>query len=164
MNHYPFTAELSPLLNTWSIALRCHYTKSNPIDNHNNISSKKLQKQNSRSLVHYTCRQCGTSHLQTVQENILSRIILGTYRKFTVTTVRFTQWDMTFLSSTDKWWSVLFSPIPHRFNRCLIIHLWFLTNISASLRPINAISIQVTLGWFTCVPLEGSVAVFWLHI
>ena len=35
--------------------------------------------------------QGGTSHLQTVQENILSRIILATYRKFTVTTVRFTQ-------------------------------------------------------------------------
>ena len=30
--------------------------------------------------------QCGTSHLQTVQENILSRIILATYRKFTVAT------------------------------------------------------------------------------
>ena len=29
--------------------------------------------------------------LQTVQENILSRIILATYRKFTVATVRFTQ-------------------------------------------------------------------------
>ena len=26
--------------------LRCHYTKSNPIDDHSNISSKKLQKQN----------------------------------------------------------------------------------------------------------------------
>ena len=35
--------------------------------------------------------QCGNSHLQTVQENILSRIILATYRKFTVATVRFTQ-------------------------------------------------------------------------
>ena len=35
--------------------------------------------------------QCGTSHLQTVQENILSQIILATYRKFTVATVRFTQ-------------------------------------------------------------------------
>ena len=35
--------------------------------------------------------QCGTSHLQTVQETILSRIILATYRKFTVATVRFTQ-------------------------------------------------------------------------
>ena len=35
--------------------------------------------------------QCGTSHLQTVQENILSHIILATYRKFTVATVRFTQ-------------------------------------------------------------------------
>ena len=33
---------------------------------------------------HYTCMQCGTSQLQTVQENILSRIILATYRKFTV--------------------------------------------------------------------------------
>ena len=71
--------------------LRCHYTKSNPIDDHNNISSKTLQKQNFKPLGHYTCMQCGTSHLQTVQENILSRIILATYRKFTVATVRFTQ-------------------------------------------------------------------------
>ena len=70
---------------------RCHYTKSNPIDDHTNISSKKLQKQNIKPLGHYTCMQCGTSHLQTVQENILSRIILATYRKFTVATVRFTQ-------------------------------------------------------------------------
>ena len=30
-------------------------------------------------------------HLQTVQENILAHIILATYRKFTVVTVRFTQ-------------------------------------------------------------------------
>ena len=71
--------------------LRCHYTKSNPIDDHSNISSKKLQKQNFKPLVHYTCMQCGTSHLQKVQENILSRIILATYRKFAVATVRFTQ-------------------------------------------------------------------------
>ena len=71
--------------------LRCHYTKSNPIDDHSNISSKRLQKQNFKPLGHYTCVQCGTSHLLTVQENILSRIILATYRKFTVTTVRFTQ-------------------------------------------------------------------------
>ena len=71
--------------------LRCHYTKSNPIDDHSDISSKKLQKQNFKPLGHYTCMQCGTSHLQTVQKNILSRIILATYRKFTVTTVRFTQ-------------------------------------------------------------------------
>ena len=70
---------------------RCHYTKSNPIDDHSNISSKKLQKQNFKPLSHYTCMQCGTSHLQTVQENILSHIILATYRKFTVATVRFTQ-------------------------------------------------------------------------
>ena len=52
---------------------------------------KKLQKQNSKLLGHYTCMQCGISHLQTVQENILSHIILATYRKFTVATVRFTQ-------------------------------------------------------------------------
>ena len=56
---------------------RCHYTKSNPIDDHSNISSKKLQKQNFKPLGHYTCLQCGTSHLQKVQENILSRIITG---------------------------------------------------------------------------------------
>ena len=42
-------------------------------------------------VIHYTCMQCSTSHLQTFQENILSRIILATYRKFTVATVRFTQ-------------------------------------------------------------------------
>ena len=71
--------------------LRCHYTKSNPIDDHSNISSKRLQKQNFKPLAHYTCMQCGTSHLQTVHENILSHIILATYRKFTVATVRFTQ-------------------------------------------------------------------------
>ena len=70
---------------------RCHYTKSNPIDDHSNISSKKLQKQNFKPLGHYTCMQCGTSHLQTIQENILSHIILAIYRKFTVATVRFTQ-------------------------------------------------------------------------
>ena len=70
---------------------RCHYTKSNPIDDHSNISSKTLQKQNFKPLGHYTSMQCGTSHLQKVQEKILSRIILATYRKFTVATVRFTQ-------------------------------------------------------------------------
>ena len=70
---------------------RCHYTKSNPIDDHSNISSKRLQKQNFKPLGHYTCMQCGTSHLQTIQENILSHIILATYKKFTVATVRFTQ-------------------------------------------------------------------------
>ena len=64
-------------------SIRCHYTKSNPIDDHSNISSKCLQKQNFKPLGHYTCLQCGTSHLQKVQENILSRIILATYRKFT---------------------------------------------------------------------------------
>ena len=69
----------------------CHYTKSNPIDDHSNISSKTLQKQNFKPVGHYTCMQCGTSHLQNIQENILSHIILATYRKFTVTTVRFTQ-------------------------------------------------------------------------
>ena len=72
------------------LVYRCHYTKSNPIDDHSNISSKKLQKHNFKPLGHYTCLQCGTSHLQKVQENILSRIILATYRKFTVATVRFT--------------------------------------------------------------------------
>ena len=53
--------------------------------------SKTLQKPNFKQLGHYTCMQCGTSHLQTVQENTLSHIILETYRKFTVATVRFTQ-------------------------------------------------------------------------
>ena len=32
-----------PMLQIW---YRCHYTKSNPIDDHSNISSKMLQKQN----------------------------------------------------------------------------------------------------------------------
>ena len=50
-----------------------------------------LQKQNFKPLGHYTCMQCGTSRLQTVQKNILSHIILATYRKFTVATVIFTQ-------------------------------------------------------------------------
>ena len=50
-----------------------------------------LQKQNFKLLGNYTRMQCGTSHLQTVQENILSHIILATYRKFTVATVWFTQ-------------------------------------------------------------------------
>ena len=59
--------------------------KSNPIDDNGNISSNMLQK-NFKPLGHYTCMQCGTSHLQTVQENILSHI-----RKFTVATVRFAQ-------------------------------------------------------------------------
>ena len=54
----------------------CHYTKSNPIDDHSNISSKRLQKQNFKP-----CMQCGTSHLQTVQENILSHIILAIYSR-----------------------------------------------------------------------------------
>ena len=58
-------------------ASRCHYTKSNPIDDHTNISSKTLQKQNFKPLGHYTCMQCGTSHLQTVQENVLSHIIFS---------------------------------------------------------------------------------------
>ena len=43
-----------------------------------------------KPLGNYTCMLCDTFHLQTVQENILSRIILATYRKFTVATVRFT--------------------------------------------------------------------------
>ena len=79
------------MLHVWPLLLRCHYTKSNHIDDHSNISSKTLQKQNFKPLGHYTCMQCGTSHLQKVQENILSHIILATYRKFTVATVRFTQ-------------------------------------------------------------------------
>ena len=78
-------------LNELNYICRCHYTKSNPIDDHSNISSKKLQKQNFKPLGHYTCMQCGTSHLQKVQENILPHIILATCRKFTVATVRFTQ-------------------------------------------------------------------------
>ena len=41
--------------------------------------------------------QCGTSHLQTVHENILAHIILATYRKFTVATVRFTKCQLQYL-------------------------------------------------------------------
>ena len=41
---------------------------SNPIDDHSNISSKMLQKQNFKPLGHYTIMQCGTYHLQTVQK------------------------------------------------------------------------------------------------
>ena len=37
---------------------------------------------------HYTCMQCGTSHLQTVQETLLSHIILATYRTFRVAAVK----------------------------------------------------------------------------
>ena len=59
------------------LRLRCHYTKSNPIDDHSNISSKKFQKQNFKPLGHYTCMQCGISHLQTVQENMLPHIIFS---------------------------------------------------------------------------------------
>ena len=44
----------------------------NPIDDHSNRPSNILQKQNFKPLGHYTSMQCGTSHLQTVQENILS--------------------------------------------------------------------------------------------
>ena len=80
-----------PGFETVAANIRCHYTKSNPIDDHSNISSKTLQKQNFKPLGHYTCMQCGTSHLQTVQENIRSHIVLAIYRKFTVATVRFTQ-------------------------------------------------------------------------
>ena len=84
--------DANPLSNNFNADYcRCHYTKSNPIDDHSNISSQTLQKQNFKPLGHYTCMQSGTSHLQTVQENILSHIILATYRKFTVATVRFTQ-------------------------------------------------------------------------
>ena len=85
---------------------RCHYTKSNPIDDHSNISSKMLQKQNFKPLGHYTCMQCGTSHLQTVQENILSHIILATYRKFSVSTVSWHKMSVAIFSPTpyiNKW-------------------------------------------------------------
>ena len=70
--YLPFTD--SPRKHTVTYNFRCHYTKSNPIDDHGNISSKSYR---SRISNHYACMQCGTSHLQTVQENILSHIILG---------------------------------------------------------------------------------------
>ena len=82
---------------------RCHYTKSNLTDDHRSISSKKLQKQNFKALGHYTCMQCGTSHLQTVQENILLHIILVTYRKFTTGPLYLhAVWYLPFTNSTRK--------------------------------------------------------------
>ena len=75
----------------WLLSLQVLLHQIKAFDDHSNISSKTLQKQNIKPLSHYTCMQCGTSHLQTVQENILSHIILATYRKFTMPTVRFTQ-------------------------------------------------------------------------
>ena len=83
-------------------SLWCHYTKSNPIDDHSNISSKKLQKQNFKPLGHYTCMQCSTSHLQKVQENILSHIILATYRSL--------QWQP---SDSHKMSVAIFTPTPY---------------------------------------------------
>ena len=68
------------IVQPWT-CLWCHYTKSNPIDDHSNISSKMLQKQNFKLLGHSTCMQCGTSHLQRVQENILSHIIFSDLRE-----------------------------------------------------------------------------------
>ena len=47
---------------------------SNPIDDHSNISSKILQKQNFKPLGYYTIMQCGTSHLQTVQKKTYCHI------------------------------------------------------------------------------------------
>ena len=41
--------------------------------------------------------QCGTSHLETVQENILSHMILATYRKFTVATGIHTKCQLQYL-------------------------------------------------------------------
>ena len=53
-----------------------------------------LWKSNTSSISNqWACMQCGTSHLYTVQETLLSHIILATYRMFTVATVRFTQND-----------------------------------------------------------------------
>ena len=52
-----------PILQWNSHCFGCHYTKSNPIDD-SKISSKMLQKQIFKPLGHYTCMQCGTSHLQ----------------------------------------------------------------------------------------------------
>ena len=60
-------------------------------------------------------------------------------------------------------------PIPHIFDRCLGIQLGDIVSprclltesgISACLSPSNAISIQVTLGWFTFEPLKGPLALF----
>ena len=60
-------------------------------------------------------------------------------------------------------------PIPHRFDRCMGIQhgdivsprcLLTESDISACLSPTKAIGIQVTLGWFTCEPFKGPVALF----
>ena len=62
----------------------CHHTKSNPIDDHSNTSSKKVTEAEFQTIGPlYLHIQCGTSRLQTVQENILSHVILATYRKCT---------------------------------------------------------------------------------
>ena len=69
----------------------CHYTKSNPIDDHSNEIMSAIDQ------LHFN-KSSGPDGVINqfvisgkVQENILSHIILATYRKFTVATVRFTQ-------------------------------------------------------------------------
>ena len=76
-----------------------------------------LQKQNFKQLGHYPCMQCGTSHLQTVQDNILSHIILETYRTFTVATVIFTQNIDCNIYTHPRFQQVAYVTMPIRFNK-----------------------------------------------
>ena len=52
------------------LSSRCPYTQPIPIDDHGNISSNTIQRQNFKPFRHYSCMQCGTSDLQTVQEKL----------------------------------------------------------------------------------------------
>ena len=93
--------------------------------------------------------QCGTSHLQTVQENVLSHIILATYRKFTVTTVRFTQnvscniykWQMSLSnnSSDYKSYSV------HRVNVKVSAQVTTVTYTHQSQPSLHLLRINLTV-------------------
>ena len=87
------------LIVRFALCVRCRHVSVNGIFTPSKISlttivtylQKGYRSSILKQLGHYTCMRCGTSHLQTVQENILSHIILATYMKFTVATVRFTQ-------------------------------------------------------------------------
>ena len=78
--------------------------------------------------------------------------------------------DRQMINSATGFLSFEFAdPVSYRFNRCLRIHLGdmisprcFLTvsDISVSLSPSNAISIQIIPGWFTFKPPNGLVALF----
>ena len=73
-------------------SIRCHYTKSNPIDDHSNIFSKMLQKQNFKPLGHYTCLQCGTSHFtKSPRKHTVTYHFSDLQEVYSGKTVRFTQ-------------------------------------------------------------------------